>query len=143
LNLIRVMPAKGQDHSMDRSRTIARVTGPVLAVIGIGLLANSAAYTQVARQLFTTPPLIYLTGVLLLVCGLGMLNLYHAWTSDWRSTVTVIGWALSAIGVFRLIAPELSAFAANAIVAHQAFLLGAGVVLLALGGFLTFKGYVA
>ena len=128
---------------MDRAHAIARLTGPVLAVVGIGVLANGTVYVQIAHQLLTSTPLIYLSGVLLLTSGLAILNLHHAWSADWRSVITVLGWFACGAGVFRVIAPQLASFSANAITAHQYFLLGAGVVLLALGGFLTFKGYVA
>ena len=50
MNLIRVMPAKGQDVSMQKSLTIARLVGPVLAAIGIGMLANQATYREIATQ---------------------------------------------------------------------------------------------
>ena len=44
---------------------------------------------------------------------------------------------------FRIIAPQFSSFVAAAIVANSGFFVGAGIVLLGLGGFITFKGYMA
>ena len=41
------MPAKGQD-TMDKSLIIARLIGPVLAAIGIGMLVNQAMYREIA-----------------------------------------------------------------------------------------------
>jgi hypothetical protein len=46
-------------------------------------------------------------------------------------------------GFFRIIAPQLVAFLGNGLLAHPWFFYGAGIVLLALGGFITFKGYAA
>ena len=72
---------------MHQSLTIARLVGPVLSAIGIGMLANQVTYARWG----TVPPgfpFIYFSGVLMLVAGLG-------------------------------------------------------IVMLALGGFITFKGYVA
>jgi hypothetical protein len=40
LNLIRVMPAKGQD-TMQAPSIIARLLGPLLAAVGIGMLTNT------------------------------------------------------------------------------------------------------
>jgi uncharacterized membrane protein len=91
LNLIRVMPAKGQDTPMQKSLTIARLVGPVLA----------------------------------------------------GSTVTTIGWVLTCVGAFRIIAPQFANFIASAVIANSGFFTGLGIVLVALGGFITFKGYVA
>ena len=46
-------------------------------------------------------------------------------------------------GFFRIIAPQRVAFLGNGVLAHPWFLSGAGIFLLALGGFITFKGYAA
>ena len=53
------------------------------------------------------------------------------------------GWFLTCVGAFRIIAPQFSSFVAGAIVANGGFFVGAGIVLLAVGGFITFKGYMA
>jgi hypothetical protein len=133
LNLIRVMPAKGQDNSMQKSQTIARLVGPVLSAIGIGMLANEAVYRQMAAQFLAEYPFIYFSGILALVAGLYILNVHNVWTRDWRTLITAIA--------FRVMAPQFAVFVAGSIVATSGFFLGAGIVLLALGGFITFKGY--
>ena len=50
---------------------------------------------------------------------------------------------MTCVGVFRILAPQFAVFVGGGIVAASGFFIGAGVVLLALGGFITFKGYVA
>jgi hypothetical protein len=143
LNLIRVMPAKGQDTPMQKSLTIARLVGPVLAAIGVGMLSNQATYREMAAQFLGGLPFIYFSGILALVAGLYILNVHSAWTPDWRSTVTMIGWVLTCVGAFRIIAPQFANFIASAVIANAGFFTGLGIVLIALGGFITFKGYVA
>jgi hypothetical protein len=143
LNLIRVMPAKGQDTPMQKSLTIARLVGPVLAAIGIGMLSNQATYREMAAQFLGGLPFIYFSGILALVAGLYILNVHSAWTPDWRSIVTMIGWVLTCVGAFRIIAPQFANFIASAVIANAGFFTGLGIVLVALGGFITFKGYVA
>jgi hypothetical protein len=143
LNLIRVMPAKGQDTPMQKSLTIARLVGPVLAAIGIGMLSNQATYREMAAQFLGGLPFIYFSGILALVAGLYILNVHSAWTPDWRSIVTMIGWVLTCVGAFRIIAPQFANFIASAVIANAGFFTGLGIVLVAFGGFITFKGYVA
>ncbi len=128
---------------MDRSHAIARLAGPVFAIIGIGMLANGATYQQMAAQFLSAYPFIYFSGVLALVTGLAILNVHHAWTSDWRSAITLIGWLLTCIGTFRIVAPQFTVFVAGSFLTQQAFFWGAGIVFLAFGSFITFKGYVA
>lgn len=137
------MPAKGQDTPMQKSLTIARLVGPVLAAIGVGMLSNQATYREMAAQFLGGLPFIYFSGILALVAGLYILNVHSAWTPDWRSTVTMIGWVLTCVGAFRIIAPQFANFIASAIIANAGFFTGLGIVLVALGGFFTFKGYVA
>ena len=113
---------------MQKSLIIARLIGPVLSAIGIGMLVNQPTYREMAAQF---------------VAGLYILNVHNAWTPDWRSAVTAVGWFLTCVGTFRIIAPQFSSFVAGAIVANSGFFVGAGIVLLGLGGFITFKGYMA
>jgi hypothetical protein len=142
LNLIRVMPAKGQDALMQKSLTIARLVGPVLVAIGIGMLANQTTHREMAGQFLGSLPLIYFSGILGLVAGLYILNVHNAWTPDWRSAVTAVGWILTCVGAFRLIAPQFANFVATNAVANAGFFTRVGIVLIALGGFLTFKAYM-
>ncbi len=128
---------------MDPAENIARLLGPVLAIIGIGMLTNGFVYREMAGQFLHLYPLIYLSGILALLAGLTILHAYHRWTRDWRSLITAIGWILACAGTFRILAPQFVTFVGGAILPHDGFFAGAGCVLLALGGFITFKGYVA
>jgi uncharacterized integral membrane protein len=141
LNLIRVMPAKGQD--MPRSQLIARLVGPVLCTIGIAMLVNPAAYRDVAEQFLSDPAIIYISGILLLAAGLAILNAHPLWTRDWRSLITLIGWIGTLAGVWRILAPKFVPFVGSALVAKPHLFLVTGIALMALGGFVTFKGYAA
>ena len=85
---------------MQKSLIIARLIGPVLSAIGIGMLVNQPTYREMAAQFVGGLPFIYFFGILALVAGLYILNV------------------------------------------HNAFFVGAGIVLLGLGGFITFKGYM-
>jgi hypothetical protein len=120
----------------------ARLIGPVLSVIGIGVLVNGDVYRQVYRQ-FVRYPFIYFSGVLLLLAGLAIIDTHHYWMADWRSVITAIGWVLTGVGMFRILAPQFPAFVAGSLIAHNRFFTGMGIMLLALGGFIGFKGYVA
>jgi len=120
---------------------IARLIGPLFATIGVGMLTNTATYRQIAEQYLTNPAIIYFSGMLILLIGLAILNAHNAWTPDWRSAITFIGWLMTVIGVWRIIAPQFIPFVAGAIIANKHFFIGFGVLLLTLGGFVTYKGY--
>ena len=124
---------------MQTSQLIARLTGPVFAVIGVGILTNRATYREIPGQFLAGYPFFYFSGILALVSGLAILNAYHVWTRDWRSVITAFGWVLSLVGVYRIVAPEFVTFVDTATLAHDNFFTGAGIVLLGRGGFLEFK----
>jgi hypothetical protein len=128
---------------MHSAVTIARLVGPVMSAMGIGMLANTDAYRQIGVQFVAGQPFIYFSGVLILLAGLAILNAHHAWTRDWRSLITAIGWAFTGIGTFRLIGLQFVGFIGGSFLTSSGFFLGAGVFFLTLGGYLTFKGYVA
>ena len=128
---------------MQTSHAIARLAGPVFCAIGIGMLTNQATYREMSGQFLTGYPFIYFSGILALIAGLTILNLHHVWTPDWRSLLTALGWLMSIGGVFRIVAPQYFVFLGKSFTAHDGFFAGTGIVLLALGGFLTFKSYAA
>ncbi len=128
---------------MEPALKIARLMGPLLCVVGVGMLANGATYRVMAGQFLAAYPFIYFSGILALVAGLAILNVHNRWTPDWRSVITAIGWIITCVGTFRIIAPQYTAFVGGSIVANPGFFNGAGIVLLALGGFISFRGYTA
>ncbi len=128
---------------MHPALTIARLIGPVFCAIGIGILANQSTYREMAGQFLAGYPFIYFSGILALVSGLAILNAHHDWMRDWHSLITAIGWVLTVVGVFRIFAPQFVVFVGTQAVAHGGFFTGAGIMLLAPGGFITFRGYAA
>jgi hypothetical protein len=127
---------------MQASHIIARLLGPLLATVGIGMLTNTETYRVIGQQFLSSYAIIYLSGLIILTFGLAILNVHSAWTRDWRSVITLLGWIFITAGVWRIIAPQFVPFVGGAILSNYGFFTGAGVVLLALGGFITFKGYV-
>jgi len=126
---------------MQTSYFIARIAGPVFSVVGIGLFVSREAYRAVAADYLEHAAMVYFAGVAMLTAGLAILNVHPKWTPDWRSLITLIGWILTVIGVFRIFAPQLVMFVGA--VGNNTFLNLAAAFLLAVGGILTFKGYVA
>lgn len=129
-------------HPQQVSHVIARLLGPLLATVGIGMLTNTETYRVIGQQFLSTYAIIYLSGIIILCFGLTILNVHNLWTRDWRSVITALGWIFTAAGVWRIIAPQFVPFVGGAILSHAGFFTGMGVVLIALGGFITFRGYL-
>jgi hypothetical protein len=122
---------------------IARLIGPLFAVLGLGMLLNATFYAVAAGEGAHSPVLIAISGMATLVAGLAILNAHHAWTADWRVLVTLIGWLFIIAGLIRLILPTLAETLAPAVYSGPAALMVAGAVVLVVGGILSFEGYRA
>ncbi len=119
---------------MPDSRRIAGLLGPVMIALitSENEIVNPHLYD---RQI---PPVVYLSGTLLFIAGLSIIRAHNHWTAGWPVVVTLAGWFAAVLGLFRMFKPELYQQGAQA---NTTALLVGESVLLAIGAFLTFKGY--
>jgi len=120
---------------------IARLIGPALVVIGVGMLLNEATYAAMITEAVHSPATIYLSGLLSLLPALAILNVHRTWTADWRVIITILGWLMAIGGVIRIVLPQFTATAATTLYSASATLTVFAVVALVLGGYLSFEGY--
>jgi hypothetical protein len=141
LNLIRVMPAKGQEHSMGTSIFLAKLIGPVCLVIGLALLINGAAFRTLAKEFLDNPALMFLSGVITLPAGLAVVRTHNVWAGDWRILITILGWLAVIGGAVRILAPQRATAIGRTMLANPSTLhISTGVYLL-IGALLCFFGY--
>jgi hypothetical protein len=128
---------------MQRSIFLAKLIGPFFAVCGVALIFNADAFRAIGDEIVKSPALIYIAGVLALVTGLAIVNTHNEWTADWRVAITLLGWLCVVAGIIRLVFPRAVAAFGVSIVAivSNGWIVGEGVVILALGAWLSFKGY--
>ena len=93
---------------MTPSIFIARILGPVLLIIGVGLLLEGDTFRAMAGEFVRDQGLIYLTGILALAAGLAILNVHHLWTRDWRVLITIFGWLFLVGGIMRILAMSMA-----------------------------------
>lgn len=120
---------------------IARILGPVLVIVGIGLLLEGETFRAMAGEFLHSSALIYLSAVITLALGLAILNVHHLWVRDWRVLVTIFGWLFLIGGIFRLLAMSVVQRAGESLIAHHRWPIAGAIVTLALGSFLTVMGY--
>ena len=126
---------------MTPSIFIARILGPVLLIIGIGLLLEGDSFRAMAGEFLRDQGLIYVTGILTLAAGLAILNVHHVWSRDWRVLITIFGWLFLIGGIMRILAMSMAQRVGESVIAHQRWPLAGAIVTLALGAFLTVMGY--
>ncbi|MGH6737347.1 MAG: hypothetical protein ACRECX_14920, partial [Methyloceanibacter sp.] len=127
---------------MSTSRYIARLMGPILLIMGLGMVIEHETVSKLSQEFLSNLSLIYLAGILTLLAGLAIVNAHNVWTQDWRVIITVLGWLGVLGGLFRILLPSQvrtlgTGFATNA----NAMIIG-GIFVLVIGAILAWQGYV-
>jgi hypothetical protein len=130
-------------RSFEPAVLIARLVGPTFIAIAVGVLLNAPFYVGAVVEAVHSPTLVYISGIASLLAGLAMVNAYTAWTADWRVVVTILGWILVIAGIVRILIPQLVTPVATTLFSGPTGLSIAAVIVLIVGGLLTFKGYRA
>ena len=126
---------------MERSSFIAKLLGPFILVVGAGMLVNQSVYRSMISELLHSAALVYLSGLLMLIPGLAIVNVHNSWSSGWSVVITVIGWLMLIGGMVRVALPQMAIGIGTTVYGSGVALFVLAIVSLVLGGLLTFKGY--
>jgi len=122
---------------------IARLLGPVFALIGIALLLRAETYRAIFRDFLRSPALYYLAGFLALFAGLAIVLTHNVWAFDWRVVITLIGWVTIVRAAITVLWPEWIVPVGNVVLEHRAALLAGGAINFLIGLVLSYFGYFA
>ena len=106
------------------------------------MLINLGMYESMIAEALHTGVLFYLSGLLLLLAGLAIVNLHKVWCADWRVIFTILGWLMTIGGIIRIIMPQVAVAIGSTIYGGRTSTITVGLIIGALGAFLSFKGYV-
>ncbi len=119
---------------MTSSKQIAGLIGPTL----IALILSENEFVNPHLYDSQIPPVVYLSGALFFVAGVAIVRAHNRWTGGWPVLVTLTGWFAILLGLFRMYAPGFYEQGAQG---NPTGLLAGETALLAIGVFLTLKGY--
>jgi uncharacterized membrane protein YedE/YeeE len=121
---------------MPTSIFLAKLLGPILVVVAVGVLMNRKSVDALAREVLGSPALLFLLGFLDFASGLAIVLTHNVWVADWRIIITLLGWLLLARGMVRILIPDqVKPYGAkmfqspNAVTGSLAVTLGLGLVL--------------
>lgn len=126
---------------MTTSKTIARLMGPVMLAMGLGMVIENDTMRELSREFLSNRGLIYLAGMLTLLAGLAIVNLHNLWTDDWRVIITVFGWLAIVGGLFRILLPGQVQALGTGMTENIVLMIIGGLALIVLGGVLVYHGY--
>ncbi len=122
---------------MDPSILIARIAGPLFMLVAIGVFLSRAHYREMMGAFLQNPALVYLSGVLAFVIGIGIVMVHNLWVLDWRLAVTLIGWLSLIKGIGRIVFPRAAPAIGAKLLAKPAALDVSTALLLVVGFYLT------
>jgi hypothetical protein len=127
--------------AMATSIWIAKLLGPVLVVAAIPMVTSPGAVHALASDFLKSRALIYVTGVLVLLGGLSIVNTHNRWIADWPVIITAFGWAMVIGGAARVAVPGVVVKIGGAMLDRPFLTRTSGAVWALIGVFLTFEGY--
>jgi hypothetical protein len=127
---------------MDRSRFIAGLIGPTLALVAVSLFINRGLAAEMGAELAGSYLLILIAGAGTLAAGLAIVMSHKVWRG-WPIIVTVFGWLAIVSGVVRVLFPRQLAELAPGVVASQNGVDFVAGLILVLGLFLSWKAFRA
>ena len=90
---------------MDTSLFLARLIGPMLLIIGAGVLLNRENFRAMAKELVASREQMFIIGLLTLLGGLAIVNTYNVW-QGWPMIITIFGWIFAISGALRILVPD-------------------------------------
>ena len=88
---------------MPDSRRIAGLVGPTI----VAMIVSEFPLVQPHLYDAQSPPVVYLSGVLMFVAGLAIVRAHNHWARDWTVLITLTGWFGFVLGLFRMFAAGL------------------------------------
>jgi hypothetical protein len=127
--------------NMTNAELIAGFAGPLFMAIAAALLINRRTIAGLVTGVLNSPEFIFFSGIFTLIAGLAIVRAHNVWSAEWTVLVTIIGWLAIIGGLARIIWPDRVSAARDTLMGSENTLTGWALVALALGAFLTAKGY--
>src|SRR5689334_24809836 len=126
---------------MQTSIFLARLIGPVMALVGISLLMNETAFRKMATEFLRSPALIFLSGMILMPAGLAVVLSHNVWVLNWPVIITLLGWIAVISGALRVFAPDRALEIGKKAIASKQIITVSAAFWLVIGAALCYFGF--
>jgi hypothetical protein len=128
---------------MHNSIFIARLAGPVLALVGLAILLRPQAFRAVLQSFMASPATLYLTGFLALIGSVALVLVHNLWVLDWRIIITVLGWVGVVKGAVIIVQPQSILSLGRVFAARRDAVLVTAAANFIIGLILSYFGYLS
>ena len=126
---------------MSTSIFLARLIGPVMALVGVSLIVNGTTFRKMAEEALRSPALIFFSGMILLPAGLAVVLSHNRWVMDWPVIITLLGWVAVISGALRVFAPDRAASIGENFLTRKEVIVVAASFWLVVGAVLSYFGF--
>jgi len=127
---------------MELSLFLAKVMGCYFLIAGLAYLTQRRIFAEVAREISGHFYLIYVFSFFVMILGLLLVFSHNLWVADWRVLITIISWVTLLKGLYWIF---FSAHAKKSLIwwqNHKAFYNFTGILVLLMGAFLVYHGFL-
>ncbi|MFZ2197547.1 MAG: hypothetical protein WAV13_07440 [Thermodesulfovibrionales bacterium] len=127
---------------MDAVLVLARFWGIILVVLCVSLLVNAKFYIRLVKRFEDESVRFLYFFVVLVVGAVSVSSFFNQWAWNLRGLITLLGWGALFKGCFGILLPDLSNKIIQRINLSPVVIYLTGVILLIVGGYLLFYGFV-
>jgi hypothetical protein len=121
---------------------LAKLIGPVLLVIGAGMIINAGTFRVIFEEFVRNRAFVVLGGLISMPAGLAIVLTHNVWVANWPVLITVVGWLMAFSGAFRLVAPQDAIKFGRKMYEQPNGVFVGAVIWAAIGAILCFFGYL-
>ncbi len=128
---------------METSVILAKIMGPLLLIVGLGLFINLEHYRRMLSDFGASSLSIYMAGTTALLLGLLIVVFHNVWVVGWPVIITLLGWSAVIKGTVRLVAPRIVADRAGIYGRNTNVIMASALITFGLGVALAYFGFFA
>jgi hypothetical protein len=121
---------------------LAQIWGPAILAVGLGVFFSRSYYIRIYRDLEKGAFAALIFGMAAMAAGLAQIQVHNVWDTVPEIMISLLGWGLVLKGAVFTIVPHLADKGGDW-AADSKLIPLVGAVMLAIGGYLSYIGYLA
>src|SRR3989344_2352791 len=127
---------------MDTTIFLAKLWGPAILAVGLGIFISRNYYIKIYRDLEKDALAVLLFGMVVMTAGVAHILAHNVWGSFMEGLISFLGWSLLVKGTLFVVAPRLVDKSGDYL-ANKKLIPIAGLLTLVAGIYLVWFGYFA
>jgi hypothetical protein len=124
-----------------RTRSFARVMGPLLMVVPVVAVVRAADMRQLLAEFTVSDVWPWVTGSFILTAGIAIVAFHQIWRGTAAIIISVLGWLMVLRGIILLAFPGVFASVAQRMIGASGVWIAGFVVVALVGVYLTYVGW--